>query len=372
MNSNRIKFPAYFKYTALLLGAVLTFYALIEAKTLLIPFSLAFVFALLLSPFARRLERWQIPRSIASVVSMVLILGVVSALVYVLSIQVARISQELPALEAKLAETIDQTQLFLQEQFDIDPREQTNYIKQTLTTFFRSSSTFYRTTFSFTAGLINYLIVVPIALFFMLYYRSFLREFLYRLLPRQQHDRLAVVLYNVQQVIHNYIIGLFTVIAIVAVLNTLGLYFLGIDHAVFFGLLAALLTIIPYIGIFLGSLLPIVYAFITTDSLFSPLGVLVIFWVVQFLEGNLITPNVVGSKVSLNPFAAIVALLVGGKVWGPAGMILFIPFLAMLKVIFDSIDSLRPYGFLLGMPEVKHENKVYRSWYLAVKRWLKR
>lgn len=371
MSPGKIEFPSYFKYTIVILGAILTFYALVEARMLLIPFSLSMVFALLLYPMARRLEQMNIPRSISSVIAMVVVLLVVSSVVYVLSIQIGRISQELPAIEAELAKTIDEGQLFLEEQFDIDQRAQTSYIKQTLTTFFRSSSAFYETTFSLTAGLLNYLVIVPIALFFMLYYRSFFKDFLYMLLPRQQHDKLAKVLFNLQQVIQSYIVGLFSVIAIVAVLNTLGLYFLGIDHAVFFGLVAALLTIIPYIGIFIGSILPIVYALITTDSLIYPLGVLIVFWVVQVLEGNFITPNVVGSKVSLNPLAAIVALLVGGKVWGPAGMILFIPFLAMLKVIFDAIDPLKPFGFLLGVPEVKNEGKVYRNWYLRMSRWLK-
>jgi predicted PurR-regulated permease PerM len=372
MSAGKIEFPSYFKYTIIVLGAILTFHALIEARMLLIPFSLSMVFALLLYPFSRRLERMNLPRSISTLIAMVLVVLLVSSVVYILSIQIGRISEELPTIEAKLVDTIDEAQLFLEEQFEIDQRAQTSYLKEALATFFRSSSAFYKATFSLTAGLLNYLVVVPIALFFMLYYRSFFKDFLYRLIPRQQHDKLAKVLFDVQQVIQSYIVGLFTVIAIVAVLNTLGLYFLGIEHAVFFGLLASLLTIIPYVGVFIGSVLPIIYALITTDSLFYPLGVLAIFWGVQILEGNFITPNVVGSKVSLNPFAAIVALLIGGKVWGPAGMILFIPFMAMLKVIFDAIEPLKPYGFLLGVPEVKHENKIYRSWYVQINRWWKR
>jgi len=197
----------------------------------------------------------------------------------------------------------------------------------------------------------------------MLYYRSFFKEFLYRLAPRQQHDRLERILGQIQQVMQDYILGLFMVIVIVAFLNTLGLTVIGIRYAVFFGFLAALLTIIPYVGIFIGSLLPILYALVTTDSLFYPVAIAVVFWLVQVLEGNLITPNVVGNKVQLNPFAAILALLVGGAIWGPAGMILFIPFVAMLKVVFDAVDGLQPWGFVLGLPqEVKNESKTFRQW----------
>lgn len=372
MNAEPIKFPPYFKYTIILLGAILTFYALIEAKALLIPVSLGMVFSLLLYPLTSKLERIRIPRSVAAVVAMVVVLFIVGVIVYVLSVQVGRISRELPAIEKQLAQAIDRGQVYLEEQFQVDQTEQRAYVKEVLQNFAENSSALFQTTFSLTAGLINYLVVVPITLFFFLYYRTFLKSFLFMLMPRQKHDKVALALSNVQQVIQNYIIGLFTVIAIVAVFNSLGLYLLGINHAIFFGVLAALLTVIPYVGIFIGSLLPIVYAIITTDSLFYPLGVAVLFGLIQFLEGNFITPNVVGSKVSLNPLAAIMALLIGGMVWGPAGMILFIPFVAMLKVLFDVIDPLKPYGFVLGVPEVKNEKKVYRSWYLRLNRWFQR
>lgn len=371
MNPEPIKFPPYFKYTVILLGIILTCYALIEARTLLIPLSLSLVFALLLYPFTKRLEKMKIPRSLASGCSIVLVLLILGALIYVFSAQIGRVSGELPAIEEKLNVAIDRGQIFLEERFQIDQSQQRNYIREAMRNFFQNSSSLFRTTFSLTAGLINYLVIIPITLFFFLYYRSFLKEFIFMLMPRSKHDQLAKALYNVQQVIQSYIVGLFTVITIVAFLNSLGLYLLGINHAIFFGVLAALLTIIPYVGIFIGSLLPTIYAFITTDSLFYPIAVAVLFGFVQFLEGNFITPNIVGSKVSLNPFAAILALLVGGMMWGPAGMILFIPFLAMFKVLCDVIDPLKPFGYVLGVPEVKNEKKVYRSWYLRINRWIK-
>lgn len=372
MKNEPVIFPAYFKYTVILLGIVLTFYAIIEARMILIPFSISLIFALLLTPFVKKLERRNIPRSIASVISIILVLAAVTTIIYMLSVQIGRISREMPEIEAKLAETLDRGQSYLERELKIDQRKQTSYIKQAVKNFFENSSTVYKTPFSITAGLLNYLIIVPIALFFLLYYRKFLRDFLYQLLPRQQHDKLAQVLFEVQGVIHNYIIGLFAVIGIVAVLNTLGLYMLGINHAIFFGALAALLTIIPYVGIIMGSLLPVIYAFITTDSLIYPLGVALVFWFVQLLEGNFITPKIVGGKVSLNPFAVIIALLIGGKVWGPAGMILFIPFLAMLKVIFDVIDPLKPWGFVLGVHEVKQEKRIFRRWSMKINRWFRK
>lgn len=160
---------------------------------------------------------------------------------------------------------------------------------------------------------------------------------------------------RIQSVVQNYIVGLATVIAIIGILNSIGLFALGIKYALFFGLFGALLNVVPYVGVLLGGLLPTVYALITKDSVWYPIGVIGIYWIVQILEANFITPNIVGSKVSLNPFAAIVAILVGEQVWGIAGMILAIPLLAICKVIFDIIEPLKPIGFVLGEPGSEKE-----------------
>ena len=368
-----MQFPGYFKYTLTLFGTILTFYALIEARSLLIPLSLAFVFALLLYPLSKRLERNWVPRSVASVCCIFLLLGIIGGVAYMLGLQVDSITRELPELSVQVDKKLTDMQEYLEYEFGIDQTEQSVYFRRAINNFLQNSGAIYRTTFSITAGILNYLVIVPIALFFMLYYRSFFKEFLYKLTPRQQHDRLERVLEQIQQVMQDYILGLFMVIGIVAILNITGLSLIGIRYAVFFGFLAALLTIIPYVGIFIGSLLPIMYALFTTDSLFYPISIAVVFGLVQFLEGNFITPNVVGNKVQLNPFAAILALLIGGAVWGPAGMILFIPFLAMLKVIFDAVDDLKPYGFILGVQaEVKNENRTYRDWRVKLNGYYKR
>ena len=141
-----------------------------------------------------------------------------------------------------------------------------------------------------------------------------------------------------------------SVTMIVGTLNTISLFLLGIEGAIFFGFLAAILLVIPYIGILIGSLLPIVVALATKDSPMYAVGVAASFFAVQMLEGNFITPNIVGSKISINPLAAILGLLMGASLWGIAGMALCLPMIAIIKVIFDSVPDLQPYGFLVGEP----------------------
>jgi predicted PurR-regulated permease PerM len=153
---------------------------------------------------------------------------------------------------------------------------------------------------------------------------------------------------DVQGVIQRYIIGMLTVMLILAFLNTAGLWLVGLDHAMFFGGFAAFLALIPYLGIILGALPPVLFALLMYDSLLYAAGVIVVFGTIQFLEGNFITPNVMSSQVSINPLAAMLALFIGGQLWGIAGMILFIPLTGIMKVVFDRVDALNPYGYLLG------------------------
>jgi len=145
---------------------------------------------------------------------------------------------------------------------------------------------------------------------------------------------------------------LLLVILIVGTLNTISLLLLSIQNAFFFGFFAAVLVLVPYIGVAIGSILPIILALITKDSAWYAIGVALSFGVIQFLEGNFITPYIVGSKVSINSFVAIVALILFGNLWGIGGLVLALPLTAIIKVVFDSIDKLKPWGFLLG--DVEH------------------
>jgi hypothetical protein len=157
---------------------------------------------------------------------------------------------------------------------------------------------------------------------------------------------------------------LFLVIIIVGILNSIGLLILGVPHAIFFGFLAGFLILIPYIGILIGSLFPALLSIVTMDSPWYAVGVIGVMSFVQFLEGNFITPNIVGSKVSVNPMAAIVALFLGGQLWGLSGLILALPVTAILKVILDTIPSLEPFGFLLGEPVQKRSRRrLYKKKY---------
>ena len=198
-------------------------------------------------------------------------------------------------------------------------------------------------------------ILTPLYMFFFLLYRSFLISFLYKATSKvsdRKNMRLILdQLYDVQQ---NYLVGLVSVMFIVGVLNSIGLLALGIDYPFFFGFLCALLLLVPYIGIIIGSLLPALVALATKDSYWYSFGVIAIFGFIQFIEGNFITPKITGSKVSLNSFVSILVIILFSMLWGIPGMILALPITASLKVIFDHSVKFKAIGFLLGQAEEKY------------------
>ncbi|QHL86307.1 AI-2E family transporter [Nibribacter ruber] len=342
-----IKLPAYFKYTVILLGLFLLLYFMQTFKSILIPLSFAGLFALLLLPMSVRLER-HMPRAVAIVLSLVLVILVLALMVYFFSIQIGSFSAELNDISAKLSILISKIQMFLQDKFGIKPTNRSEFLEKALGNISQTGTAFLGSTISLTTGALTVVTLIPIYVFCMLYYRDHLRQFVFQFIPVAKRDTIIVTIDNIQQVVQSYISGLVIVIVIVAILNSIGLFIMGIEYAIFFGAFASVLTVIPYIGIMLGAALPALYVLVNTGSVTTMLIVVAIFAFVQFLEGNFITPNIVGSKVSINPFAAIIALIVGGEVWGAAGMILSIPLIAILKVLLDQYTPLKPIAFLLG------------------------
>ncbi len=348
------KIPGYVKYFFILASLSLTVYIIILSRSVFNPLLAALIVGILLTPLSSRMERIRIPRALSTTLSILIVFIVITGLSWFFSGQIADIASDLDKIEAKTAKLIDEATAFIENQFGVQPTQQTDYLKTGLNNFLKNSSSFFGSTLSATAGFFSGFFLFLISLFFFLYYRSFLVTFLYKVFKANNHDRLSNTLSGIRKVVKDYILGLFLVILIIAVLNTIGLMALGIEHAIFFGVLAAILTIIPYIGIFIGSVLPIIFALVTKDSLWYPLGVLLIFWFVQTLEGNFITPNIMGNQLSINPFAAILGLFIGGMILGTLGMIFAIPLLAIFKVIFDGIEDTKPLGFLIGSPPDEH------------------
>lgn len=339
---------------AVLVSLFLIVYGLHELKDFLVPIFFAGLLSFLLLPVVVWLNKKRVPDMLAIVLAILTAFLLLTILVVLAVAQIRSFDEIIPLLVQKGTSWLKSLQIFLRDRLPMGETELINEGRKYLTGLLENISSVLGNTLSGTTAFIANFALIPLYVFLMLLYRNFFMEFIFRAFPKVQRDKLKGIVERVKSVTQNYLAGLLLVILIIGTLNTISLLLLGIDNALFFGFLAAFLVLIPYIGIAIGALLPILMALITKDSYWYAVGVAGSFGAIQFLEGNFITPYIVGSKVSINSFIAIIALILFGTLWGISGMVLAIPLTAILKVIFDSVESLKPYGYLFG--EVEEES----------------
>lgn len=324
------------------------------SQSVLLPILFATLISISLFPMARFFERQRLGKAFSALLCVLIAIAIISAVMWFIVHQSIIIGKDATAITDKVLSVLEEGQVWLDKQFGIGRNQVMEKLREQGNKALENAGGVITTTFGSIGNMIAGAVLVPLYAFFMLYYRDFFREFFFKAFKSTPQRKVNEVLNKIYEVVQSYLVGLATVMGIVAVLNTVGLMVMGIDYAWFFGTLAALLMLLPYIGIAIGSILPALFALAVKDSAWYAIGVIGWFQFVQFLEGNIITPNIVGSKVSINPLMAIIGILLGGMLFGLAGLIIALPFIATLKVIFDSIPTMEAFGFLIGEPEKEH------------------
>ncbi|MBD3617193.1 MAG: AI-2E family transporter [Gracilimonas sp.] len=336
-----------FKAATLLVIGTLTVYIMIEAQFILLPLVWATFIALLILPLTEKLEKIRFPRWLSIITVLTVFTTVLSVILYLLSIQAAGLLSDIPAVTGKIDIWISDLQYFLEENIGIShellTRQATNSVSQIINT----GLTELRNSLFSVFRLLTVISVIPIYIFFLLYYRdSFYRGSMQIFV--NYHDQTRSLFNKIIKVAQQYLRGLMLVTIIVGILFYIVLTIFNIKYAFFFAVLLAVFNLIPYIGVFISSLLVVLYSVTIFDSMFYPVAILISLWLIQLLENNLITPFVVGSQVKINPLVALIAVFMGASIWGISGMILFIPMVGVLKVVFDEFEGLKPFGLFLG------------------------
>jgi len=341
--------PFYFRATIqlLLVGLVIAF--MILAKNILIPLTIAIVFTFLLLPISNKLQQWRFPKALAILISIIMALAIFMALIYFFYSQVVSFVNDWPQLQEAMTAKWKSFQQYISETFNVSSYEQQVWIKGKIQESASSGGVLVLGIFSATTSFLASFALIPIYIFFLSFYKDKFKEFIHLIAQEDdRHEQALDMVKKVSMVSQKYLVGIFLDVVILSVLNSTGFLILGLQHAILFGVLASILNIIPYIGVLIGSILPILMAFLTKDSMSYALGVAGICFFVQFLDNNFITPYVVGSSVSINPLTATIVLVGSALIWGIPGMVLCMPLTGMAKVVCDNIDSMKPYGYLLG------------------------
>lgn len=331
-----------------LLGVILLVYTLHKLDDVLLPVLYAAVFAFLLVPISRRLEGWRWPRWLATLLSILLLASILATIVWLVANQLLDLTSDWARIKTRLMQQYEVFRHWAYARFGMATPNRQALLASTLESLTERGSSIFGSAANITTTVIENLALIVVYVFCFLYYRDHFRQFLFRVVKTDQRTGAMHVVHKIEEVTQSYLAGLLLVILIVAMLNITGLLLLQVRYAIFFGIVASLLAIIPFIGMSIGASLPALYTLIETGSPLRALGVVVMFLGIQFLEGNFITPGITGHKVSINPLAAIMGLILGGQLWGLPGMILSIPIVAVLKVVFDVTPGMEPYGFLLG------------------------
>lgn len=367
MKQNPTNRPYAFELASSLMALTLIVVIMHFTQSILLPLIFSILISISLFPLARLFERLHLGKALSAILSVIVAIALISGISWFIIYESIIIGKDASAITDKVLSVLEQGQQWLEGQFGIERTQIIERMRQQGEQALGSAGSTLTRTFGSIGNTLASAILVPIYSFFLLYYRDFFREFFFKAFKTTPQRKIDEVLNKIYQVVQSYLVGLITVMGIVAVLNTIGLVALGIDYAWFFGSLAALLMLLPYIGIAIGSILPALFALAVKDNAWYALGVVIWFQIVQFLEGNIITPNIVGSKVSINPLMAIIGIILGGMLFGLAGLIIALPLIATLKVIFDATPGMQAFGFLIGEPEKLHlrrnsTQELLRKW----------
>lgn len=359
MESKRLEMQAYLKALSVMAFIIVLIFFLIVGRSLLIPLFMGGFFAILFTPLTIFLEKNKVPKTLASVISLLLMIALVAGLISFVISNVVSFTKDFNNVSDRLVAVAEQVDSWTTEVFGINEnlaeKAESKYLVELLSQNSSSISAFALNAIGSLSGLV----LIPVFMFFFLLYRDHLTKMMVLIYRDKDSDLVKMRITNLRKVIQNYITGVGKVMVILAVLNITAYSILGIKHAIFFGIIGAVLNIIPYVGPFFGVLLPIIYSFLTMDSLFYPIAVLVIYQVIQMVEGNFLTPKIVGGNVNLNAFITFLGLLAGAAIWGVAGMILVIPTMAILREIFELSENTKPFSLLLGeeKDDEKHQSK---------------
>lgn len=326
-------------------------------KTLFIPLSFSLLIGFILYPICKWMETKGINKGIAIVISILGVTLLMGAVLYLLFAQFSEFLQEWQSLRTKLTETIHQLSLFISERFDISLEKQTEFINNTLNNSGSQAFSIVRNTAYSLSESVFFLLMIPVFSALILFHRQMLSNALYELFPPERKKTIHEILIETIHEYYNFIKGMLVVYLIVGLLNSIGLWIIGVPNPFLFGFIASILTFIPYVGIMISSLLPIAVSWITYNSIWYPLAVIAVFSIVQALEAYIIFPFAVGSRLKINTLVIIIVVIVGGIIWGAAGMILFIPFISIIKLIADRTPSLKMLSVLLGDGEQKKTTK---------------
>ena len=353
---NFTRLPFYIKLASVLFSLFALGALVILAKDILSPLIFSCLFAILLIPLTRFFERRiRLPRGAASMIAVILFLSLITLVMYVIGSQLADLAKDWPAFQAQISRSLWNFRGWVSANFGITRRKQLNVVNTAASKVTSPDAAFVGTTLLSLSSILLFLVFTFIYTFFFLLYRRLILKFLESVFLEENKAKVHEVIEQVQMIIRQYITGLLIEMTIVATAVSVILSILGVQYAILLGLITGIFNLIPYFGIFSALIISSTITLGTSPDSNTVIYVLITFVVTHVVDSNIILPLVVGSKVRINALVTVLGVVIGEIFWGISGMFLSIPVIAVLKIIFDRVESLQPWGIILGVEEKKQE-----------------
>lgn len=346
--TSRDSLPFYAKLSFNLLTISIIGLIIFLGQDIIMPLCFAVVLAFLLLPVNKWLVKMGLPAVPSMLISILLAVLFIAGIVYFLSTQIAQFTDDLPKIRQNLDRHISTAQQWVRENFHLTRKEQNEAIESASQDMKKNGAGMLGSTFLTAASALILIVLLPIYTFLILYYRDLIRHFFISIFPDKHKSSVEEVMFQSRIIIQSYMVGLLIEMAIVAALNATGFFIIGIDYAIFLAVLAAILNLIPYVGMLVATIICMLITLANSNNISDILWVAVALTIVQFIDNNIIMPYVVSSKVRINALVSIIGVLVGGALAGVSGMFLSIPGIAIMKAVFDRVEGLQPWGMLLG------------------------
>jgi len=348
MKGEEQKFPFSPKLSNFLIGLIALIAILYIGKSIIVPILFATIIAIMLNPVMNFFIRLRINRILAISITLIIAFLVIAALGILITSRATRFGESWPILVNKFTSLLHQVITDASGYFDINPIKIHNWISRIQNDMVNTSSAAIEKTIVIVGNGLMILVLLPIYIFLILYYKPILIEFIHRFFGINNKNQVTEIVSQTKIVVQHYLFGRLIEALIVATLYSSTLLILGIEYAVILGIIGAIVNVIPYIGGIVGVSLPVMVALVTKPTPMYAIWVLIVYYIIVLIDNHYIVPVIVASKVKLNALFSILVVLAGNAIWGIPGMFLSIPILAIAKVICDNIDSLKPWGFLIG------------------------
>jgi predicted PurR-regulated permease PerM len=341
------KIPFFAKSSLIFIGLFAFIAALYIVQGIIVPVIYATILAIVLSPLVNYFVRKGMNRLFAITLTVTIAIVVILLMITLLLSQLSMFSESLPGLLNKFDRLSHQMESWLSGKFNIRIFNVHKWINETSAGIMSGSRSMVGQTLVGVGSMLVILVLIPVYVFMILLYQPLLIEFIHKLFSASKHAAVNDVLTSTKRIIQSYLVGLSLEAVIIAILNSTCLLILGVDYAIFLGVVGAIVNVVPYIGGVIAVVLPMLIAFATKSPTYALL-VLAGYVLIQFVDNHYIIPKIVASRVKINALVSIIVVLAGGALWGVPGMFLSIPLTAILKVIFDHVESMKAWGFLLG------------------------